>query len=89
MEKRGTGITYVKVVVNLLIMALTILCCFLVLPRIIVYFMPFFIGWIISLIALVVYLICVEYVHDRIVRQLEMSGLEPEELVKKIKEGDI
>ena len=51
MEKRGTGITYVKVVVNLLIMALTILCCFLVLPRIIVYFMPFFIGWIISLIA--------------------------------------
>ena len=89
MEKRGTGITYVKVIVNLLIMALTILCCFLVLPRIIVYFMPFFIGWIISLIALVVYLICVEYVHDRIVRQLEMSGLEPEELVKKIKEGDI
>ena len=51
MEKRGTGITYVKVVVNLLIMALLILCCFLVLPRIIVYFMPFFIGWIISLIA--------------------------------------
>ena len=51
MEKRGTGITYVKVVVNLLIMALTILCCFLVLPRIIVYFMPFFIGWTISLIA--------------------------------------
>ncbi len=45
--------------------------------------------WIISLIGLVVYLICVEYVHDRIVRQLEMSGLEPEELVKKIKEGDI
>jgi len=31
----------------------------------------------------------VEYVHDRIVRQLEMSGLEQEELVKKIKEGDI
>ena len=49
----------------------------------------FLILWIISLIALVVYLICVEYVHDRIVRQLEMSGLEPEELMKKIKEGDI
>ena len=49
----------------------------------------FLVLWIISLIALVVYLICVEYVHDRIVRQLEMSGLEPEELVKKIKEGDI
>ena len=43
----------------------------------------FLVLWIISLIALVVYLICVEYVHDRIVRQLEMSGLEPEELVKK------
>ena len=88
MEKRGTGITYVKVVVNLLIMALTILCCFLVLPRIIVYFMPFFIGWIISLIALVVYLICVEYVHDRIVRQLEMSGLTEKELMDMIKEGN-
>ena len=49
----------------------------------------FLVLWIISLIALVVYLICVEYLHDRIVRQLEMSGLEPEELVKKIKEGDI
>ncbi len=51
MEKKGTGITYVKVVVNLVIMALLILCCFLVLPRIIMYFMPFVIGWIISLIA--------------------------------------
>ena len=51
MEKKGTGITYVKVVVNLIIMALLILCCFLVLPKIIVYFMPFVIGWIISLIA--------------------------------------
>lgn len=51
MEKKGTGITYVKVVVNLLIMAVAILCCFLVVPRIIMYFMPFFIGWIISLIA--------------------------------------
>lgn len=51
MEKKVTGITYVKVVVNLLIMALTLVCCFLLVPRIIVYFMPFFIGWIISLIA--------------------------------------
>ena len=45
----------------------------------------FLVLWIISLIALVVYLICVEYVHDRIVRQLEMSGLEPEELVKRLR----
>lgn len=49
----------------------------------------FLILWILSLIALVVYLICVEYVHDRIVRQLEMSGMEPEELMRKMKEGDI
>lgn len=51
MQKKRTGITYVKVVVNLLIMLVTILCCFWVVPRIIVYFMPFFVGWIISLIA--------------------------------------
>lgn len=48
----------------------------------------FLILWILSLIALVVYLICVEYVHDRIVRQLEMSGLSSEELVNMIKEGN-
>ena len=45
--------------------------------------------WIISLIGFVLYLICVEYVHDKIVRELEMAGLEPEELIRKIKEGDI
>ena len=49
----------------------------------------FLVLWIISLIALVLYLICVEYIHDRIVRQLEMSGMEPEELMRKMKEGDI
>ena len=48
----------------------------------------FLILWILSLIALVVYLICVEYVHDRIVRQLEMSGLSKEELMDMIKEGN-
>ena len=51
MDKKATGITYVKVVVNLLIMALMILFCVFALPRIIVYFMPFVIAWIISLIA--------------------------------------
>ena len=49
----------------------------------------FLVLWIISLIGFVLYLICVEFIHDRIVRQLEMAGLEPEELVRKIKEGDI
>ena len=51
MDKKATGITYVKVVVNLLIMTLMILFCVFALPRIIVYFMPFVIAWIISLIA--------------------------------------
>ena len=48
----------------------------------------FLILWILSLIALVVYLICVEYVHDRIVRQLEMSGLTEKELMDMIKGGE-
>ena len=48
----------------------------------------FLILWILSLIALVVYLICVEYVHDRIVRQLEMNGLSEKELMDMIKEGN-
>ena len=48
----------------------------------------FLILWILSLIALVVYLICVEYVHDRIVRQLEMSGLTEKELMDMIKGGN-
>ena len=47
----------------------------------------FLILWILSLIALVVYLICVEYVHDRIERQLEMSGLTEKELMDMIKGG--
>ena len=48
----------------------------------------FLILWILSLIALVVYLICVEYVHDRIERQLEMSGLTEKELMDMIKGGN-
>ena len=48
----------------------------------------FLILWILSLIALVVYLICVEYVHDRIVRQLEMSGLTEKQLMDMIKGGN-
>ena len=43
--------TYWKVVINLSIMLVLILLCIFVVPRIIVYFMPFVIGWLIALIA--------------------------------------
>ncbi|MBP3603473.1 MAG: sporulation integral membrane protein YtvI [Lachnospiraceae bacterium] len=43
--------TYLKVFVNLGMMLAIILGCIFVLPRIIVYFMPFVIGWIIAMIA--------------------------------------
>ncbi len=43
--------TFLKVFLNLGITLTVILCCFFVLPRIIVYFMPFVIGWIIAMIA--------------------------------------
>ncbi len=43
--------TYLKVFMNLGIMLVIILACIFVLPRVIVYFMPFVIGWIIALIA--------------------------------------
>lgn len=49
--KDGRRRTYLKVFINLVIMLATILCCIFVLPRVIVYFMPFVIGWIIALIA--------------------------------------
>lgn len=49
--KDGRRRTYLKVFINLVIMLVTILCCIFVLPRVIVYFMPFVIGWIIALIA--------------------------------------
>lgn len=49
--KDGRRKTYLKVFINMAIMLVTILCCIFVLPRIIVYFMPFVIGWIIALIA--------------------------------------
>ena len=90
LEKSGKfELNYPKMVrigfAGILVIPLVFLILSFVLPAKFV----FLVLWIISLIALVVYLICVEYLHDRIVRQLEMSGLEPEELVKKIKEGEI
>lgn len=43
--------TYLKVFLNLGIMLLTLLFCIFLLPKIIIYFMPFIVGWIIALIA--------------------------------------
>lgn len=43
--------TYVKVILNLLTALVTVLLCIFLLPRCIFFFMPFIIGWIISLIA--------------------------------------
>lgn len=43
--------TYIKVILNLLTALVGILLCIFLLPRCIIFFMPFIIGWIISLIA--------------------------------------
>lgn len=43
--------TYMKVFLNLGIMLLILLFCLLILPRLIIYFMPFVVGWVIALIA--------------------------------------
>ena len=42
--------------------------------------------WIISLIVLAVYLICVEYIHDKMLKQLAATGMTTEDLVRGIKE---
>lgn len=44
-------ITYIKVILNILTALVVLLLCIFLLPRLIVFFMPFVIGWIISLIA--------------------------------------
>lgn len=49
--KQGQLRTYLKVFMNLGIMLVVILGCIFVLPRVIVYFMPFVVGWVIALIA--------------------------------------
>lgn len=51
MSEKGNLRTYLKVLINLGIMLALILCCIFVVPKVIVYFMPFVVGWIISLIA--------------------------------------
>lgn len=42
---------YLKILVNLLVAVFTIVCLGIVFPKLIVFFMPFVIGWIISMIA--------------------------------------
>lgn len=49
--KQGELKTYLKVFINLGIMLAIVLGCIFVVPRVMVYFMPFIVGWIIALIA--------------------------------------
>ncbi len=49
--ERNRRRTYLKVFLNLGIMLLILLFCIFLLPRIIIYFMPFVVGWLIGLVA--------------------------------------
>ena len=51
MNDRGKLRTYLKVLVNLAIILVLILLLVFVVPKIVIYFMPFVLGWIIALIA--------------------------------------
>ena len=42
---------YFKILLNIVIAIFIVILCFLVIPKVLVYFMPFVIGWIISMIA--------------------------------------
>ena len=42
---------YLKILVNMLVALFTIVCLCFVFPKLIVFFMPFVVGWIISMIA--------------------------------------
>ena len=46
----------------------------------------FLVLWIVSLIALALYLICVEYIHDKMLKQLVATGMTTEDLIRGIKE---
>ena len=48
---KRANITYIKVILNLLTALVIFLLCVFLLPRLLIFFMPFVIGWIISLIA--------------------------------------
>lgn len=68
--------------------------CMLIIPLIFLILMfsldsklVFLILWIVSLIALSLYLIVVEYIHDKIQRQADLNGLTSDELMQAIKEN--
>lgn len=48
---RHEMITYIKAILNILTALVVLILCIFLLPRVIIFFMPFVIGWIISLIA--------------------------------------
>ena len=67
--------------------------CMLIIPLIFLILMfslnsklVFLILWIASLVILSLYLISLEYFHDKMVKQLALTGLTPEELVEEVKE---
>lgn len=67
--------------------------CMLIIPLIFLILMfslnsklVFLILWIASLVILCLYLICLEYFHDKMVKQLALTGLSPEELIEEVKE---
>ena len=49
--KTGNGNIYLKILVNLIIYVVAILCLVFILPKVLKFFIPFIIGWIISVIA--------------------------------------
>lgn len=48
----------------------------------------FLVLWIVSLIIIAVYLICLEYIHERLKRQIQIGELTQEELLKAMKGRD-
>lgn len=51
MEERSTGRENLKLIVNILVSLVILLLCIFLVPRLVLFFMPFVIGWIISCIA--------------------------------------
>ena len=47
----------------------------------------FLILWIVSLIALALYLICLEFIHSHMLKRMSLDGLSEEDLMKMMKEG--
>ena len=47
----------------------------------------FLILWILSLIALALYLICLEFIHSHMLKRMSLDGLSEEDLMKMMKEG--